>query len=167
MGGTFDSVPLCEQDDQTGCVVSYASFRSTSPPGATSSPATATAQRPRASTRPTWPAAAGAAAFANLDQPEACCWAAPRPSRSPTMLPRRPTTSPRRGVTYQVWSRARASGGGFSYLELTVDADPSDPRTDDIGGDLSPEWGMHLVDANVAMGDIEDLVATQAAAYTG
>jgi hypothetical protein len=38
-------------------------------------------------------------------------------------------------------------------------------RSDDIGGDLTPEWGMHLVDANVAMGNIEDLVATQAEAY--
>jgi hypothetical protein len=57
--------------------------------------------------------------------------------------------------------------GGFTDLELTVDGDPSDPRTDDIGGDLSPEWGMHLVDANVARGDIEDLVPAQAAAYTG
>ena len=47
----------------------------------------------------------------------------------------------------------------------TVNGDPADPRTDDIGGDLTPEWGMHLVDANVAMGDIEDLVAAQAEAY--
>jgi hypothetical protein len=35
----------------------------------------------------------------------------------------------------------------------------------DIGGDLTPEWGMHLVDANIEMGDIEDLVAAQAEAY--
>ena len=45
--------------------------------------------------------------------------------------------------------------------------DASDPRTDDIGGDLTPEPGMHLVDANVAMGNIEALVATQAEAYAG
>lgn len=55
----------------------------------------------------------------------------------------------------------------FSYLALTVDADPDDPRLDDIGGDLSPEWGMHLIDVNVAMGDLVDLVAGQAASYTG
>jgi hypothetical protein len=56
---------------------------------------------------------------------------------------------------------------GYTYLALTVHGDPADPRTDDIGGDLTPEWGMHLIDANVAMGDIVDLVAAQAAAYTG
>jgi hypothetical protein len=47
-----------------------------------------------------------------------------------------------------------------------VHGDLSDPRTDDIGGDLNEMWGMHLIDANVAMGDIVDLVATQAEGYT-
>lgn len=55
--------------------------------------------------------------------------------------------------------------GGFSYLELTVWGDPDDPRTDDIPGDLTPEWGMHLVDADVAMGDIEAMVREQAEAF--
>ncbi len=32
LGGDFANVPLCESDDQTGWVVTYASFRSTSPP---------------------------------------------------------------------------------------------------------------------------------------
>ena len=31
-----------------------------------------------------------------------------------------------------------ASQGGFNYLSVTVNADPSDPRADDIGGDLTP-----------------------------
>jgi hypothetical protein len=38
------------------------------------------------------------------------------------------------------------------YLALVVHGDPADPRTDDIGGDLTPDWGKHLIDANVAMG---------------
>ncbi|MCZ7535087.1 MAG: hypothetical protein M5T61_03460 [Acidimicrobiia bacterium] len=54
---------------------------------------------------------------------------------------------------------------GVSYLEIHVNGDPSDPRIDDIGGDLTPEWGMHLVDVSVAMGDLVDLVGTQAEAY--
>jgi hypothetical protein len=59
------------------------------------------------------------------------------------------------------------SDGAYTYLALTVLGDPADPRTDDIGGDLTDAWGMHLVDANVAMGDIEALVARQARAYLG
>ena len=55
---------------------------------------------------------------------------------------------------------------GFHHLSLTVHGDPSGPRIDDIRGDLSPQWGMHLVDANVAMGDLVTLVRSQAAAFS-
>ena len=43
-------------------------------------------------------------------------------------------------------------------------SDPSDPRPDDIGGNLTPAWGLHLVDVHIAMGDIVDLVKSQVAA---
>src|SRR5215831_9253721 len=36
VGGAFKSVPLCKSAAQTGCVITYASFRSTIPPPATS-----------------------------------------------------------------------------------------------------------------------------------
>ena len=55
--------------------------------------------------------------------------------------------------------------GEFNYLAVTVDSDPADPRADDIRGDLTPGWGLHLVDANIAMGDLEALVGIQAEAY--
>jgi hypothetical protein len=42
-----------------------------------------------------------------------------------------------------------------------------DPRTDDIGGDLSPQWGLHLIDVQVAMGDVVELARSQIAAYAG
>ena len=59
------------------------------------------------------------------------------------------------------------SDGEFTYLALTANGDPADARTDDIGGDLPGGRGMHIVDTNIAMGDIESLVASQAAAYVG
>ena len=49
-----------------------------------------------------------------------------------------------------------------SYLEVTVHGDPRDPRTDDIVGDvmtngqLQPTWGLHLIDVNLAMGNLLD-----------
>jgi hypothetical protein len=55
--------------------------------------------------------------------------------------------------------------GGFSYLEVTIHGDPSDPRADDIGGDLTPEWGLHLQDINLVMGDMVRLVKAQRSAY--
>ena len=55
---------------------------------------------------------------------------------------------------------------GFHYLEVTVHADPG-PRVDDIRGDLTPEWGLHLIDVNVAMGDLVEVARAQGAAYAG
>ena len=46
-----------------------------------------------------------------------------------------------------------------------MDGNPPDPRIDDIGGDLTPEWGLHLVDVNVAMGDLVSIARRQARAW--
>ena len=61
-------------------------------------------------------------------------------------------------------SAACVDAGSISYLELTVHPDPG-PRVDDIGGDLTAQWGMHLVDMNVALGNLVDLVGQQAKAW--
>ena len=50
---------------------------------------------------------------------------------------------------------------------MEVQADPADPRADDIPGDLGAGWGLHLVDVNLVMGDIVELVGVQAEAHTG
>ena len=60
---------------------------------------------------------------------------------------------------------------GFSYLQVTVLADPDDPRTDDIAGDvvigeqIAKDWGLHLIDMHLAMGNMVALAKQQAAAY--
>jgi hypothetical protein len=52
-----------------------------------------------------------------------------------------------------------------------VNANPSDPRADDIPGDVvtngkpNPSWGLHLVDVHVAMGNLLDIVRRQAQAH--
>ncbi len=52
-----------------------------------------------------------------------------------------------------------------SYLEVTVHGDPSDPRVDEIVGDLTPQWGLHLLDVNLAIGDLVSVVEAQAEAF--
>ena len=71
-------------------------------------------------------------------------------------------------LTAKCTSNDNASG----YLEVTVNGNPADPRTDDIVGDIGAapnvlaNWGLHLVDVNLAMGNLVDIVGTQAKAYT-
>ena len=58
------------------------------------------------------------------------------------------------------------SDGQFTYLALTVNGDPADPASTTSRA-IPGGWGLHVMDANIAMGDIESLVASQAAAYPG
>ena len=54
------------------------------------------------------------------------------------------------------------------YLALTIHPDPADPRARDIlgevraGGKVLPEWGFHVIDMELAMGDLVRLVEAQA-----
>jgi hypothetical protein len=52
-----------------------------------------------------------------------------------------------------------------------VHGDPGDPRADDIAGDVmtngqvNASWGLHLIDVNLAMGNLVDIVGAQGAAF--
>ncbi|MGI9601382.1 MAG: DUF3089 domain-containing protein [Acidimicrobiales bacterium] len=157
VGGRFDNVALCTTADDTGCVVSYASFRSTAPPPDTSF-------------------------FGRVSEPgqvAACVdpveLIGSGPSSEPYFAGAEPYAEGFAGdeittpyVTYPDFLELRCvDDGEFSYLEVTVLGDPADNRTDDITGDLTPDWGLHLVDANIAMGDIVALAGRQVAAFTG
>ncbi|MFX8441269.1 DUF3089 domain-containing protein, partial [Acinetobacter baumannii] len=64
-----------------------------------------------------------------------------------------------------------AASGRFRYLAVTVNADPADPRTDTIAGDvvvgntILKDWGLHLIDMPVVMGNLVELSNSQAEAW--
>jgi hypothetical protein len=68
-------------------------------------------------------------------------------------------------------SAACVNRGRFGYLSVMVNADPADPRTDRIPGDvalmgrLAPGWGMHVGDVPLAQGNLIRLVEEQARAF--
>jgi hypothetical protein len=166
IGGTFQRTPLCRRRGQTRCVVTYVSFRATSPP-----PAGALfgrAARPGMTVACTNPAALSAGS-ARLDS----YWYA-GPSVTATQNPvawssegAPPTPFLR---TEGLASAACVRRGNVGYLSVSVNADPDDARTDRIPGDvviggrLQPGWGLHLADMNLAMGDLIALVEAQARA---
>ena len=169
VGGSFTEVPLCEAEDQTGCVVTYSSYRATRPPtdGALFGRA---GEGTRAACVHPGALGGGSATlrpYFLLDPPRDTLLGgtgAVQPFADPAR--RAEVSTP--WVTYPDFVEGECtSEGAYTYLALTVLGDPADPRTDDIGGDLTDAWGMHLIDANVAMGDIEALVTSQARAYAG
>jgi len=58
-----------------------------------------------------------------------------------------------------------------SYLEISVKREAADPRIEDVEGDIyanwkvQADWGLHLIDVNVAIGNLVDIVAEQSRAY--
>lgn len=170
VGGDFQHVPLCTTDDEPGCVVTWATFRSTAPP-----PADSFFGRPRSGE-----GVAGCVNPAAIGGGEVDLHAYFPADRTASIL-----ASLGAGGAKGSWiegvdtlpdtpfvslpglvSGACAATDGFHYLSVTVHPDPG-PRVDDIGGDLTPQWGLHLDDVNLVMGDIVSRVHDQAEAYAG
>ncbi len=170
VGGNFQSVPVCEAEDQTGCVITYATFREGSPPPEESRFGRASEGMVAACTNPADLAGNSLAesdayflteGFLNgsggADQP---AWLEPAPEISTPFV-----------RTPGLISTQCAANETFSYLEMHVNADPSDPRTDEVGGEViratgpDPSWGLHLIDMDIAMGDFLRIVERQTAAY--
>jgi hypothetical protein len=153
VGADLAQIPLCRARDELGCVVTYASFRSTSPPPAGSFFGRADDDGNAAGcVNPAAPAG-GRAPLTGYWRTAEEQWIAGTTISTPFVK-----------VPGLVEGEC-VERDGFSYLEITVVADPDDPRIDDIRGDLTPEWGLHTVDPQLALGDLVELVRSQSAAY--
>jgi hypothetical protein len=168
-GGTYKSIPLCRAEDQTGCVISYASFRDSNPPPAASRFGRSNGGNVAACNNPANLATGQgkpdayflAKGFLNgsggTTQP---AWASPEPAITTPFV-----------KTPGLVSTQCVRKGDFSYLEMHVNADPADKRTDELGGEVirptGPDlaWGLHLIDVDHSMGDLLRIVGKQAKAW--
>ena len=169
VGGAFQHVPVCRSASQTGCVIAYSSFRSTLPPPAnTRFGKVADANLVAACANP---AALGGGpgelhAYLSKDGGSIVGASAPKP----WVTPERPIDTPWVSVPGMLTARC-TSNENATYLEVTVHASPTGRRADDIAGDLSfngqvaADWGLHLVDVNLAMGNLVDIVGQQSNAW--
>jgi hypothetical protein len=170
VGGAFQNVPLCRSVTQTGCLITYASFRSTAPPPANTlfgrvagdgmQSACANPAALGGGSGELHPYLTGAGSLIASSALQKHQWV------TEGALVETPFVSLPGLITSQC-----ATNENGSYLELTIHGDPSDARTDDIPGDVrilgrvQPNWGMHLIDINVAMGNLVDLVQAESKAY--
>jgi Protein of unknown function (DUF3089) len=168
-GGAFQHVPICASAAQTGCVITYASYRSTSaPPPNTLFGKVADPSMSAACTNPAALGGGSGELHAYLDTTGRTITSSPKPP--PWVVPERPIETPWVSVPGLLTARC-ASNDNATYLEVTVHGDPSDPRVDDITGDLAvngqilSNWGLHLIDVNLALGNLVDIVGQQAKAY--
>jgi len=167
VGGSFQRTPLCTRSGQTGCVISYVSFRAEAPP-----PERAMfgrAARPGFTVACTNPAALGSSTAAPLDS----YWFTATASGGADTIQWSSEGAPPTPFlrTEGLVSGACVNQGQQGYLAITVNADPADARTDRIPGDVAmmgrqlPDWGIHLVDMSLTQGDLIRLIEAQRDAF--
>ena len=157
VGGTFKSTPVCSRPGQTGCVMSWVSYREKNapPPGAVFG----YADRPGMTVACTNPARPGAAGWVNLDSYWYARSTQPGPGGPIVWSTEGPPPSPFLRTDGLVSARC-VNDGPRGYLSIRTNADPRDKRTDRIGGEVGilgmfiPGWGMHLADMSAPQGDL-------------
>jgi hypothetical protein len=175
VGGDFKSVPACRFQSQTGCVISYASFRKTMPPP----DGGWYGHNPRAGMTLVCTNPASLAGGVGVLKPYFAATVRKLPGEANSAMSRsKPWLSSGERISTQyvtlpdLLTAQCIQNQRLSYLEVTVQATPNSPRTDDIRGDIYsngrilPQWGLHLIDVNLALGNLVELVGQQAKAYS-
>ncbi len=169
VGGAFKKMPLCHSASQTGCVISYVTFRDNAPPPANSLFGRVPGEgMVAACTNPAALDGISGELHAYLGAARSAGSSTAEPK--PWMTPAQPIKTPFVSVPGLLTGECVQNEKG-SYLAVTVHGNPKDPRTDDIVGDIvvagqvQANWGLHLIDVNVAMGNLVDIVGKQSKAY--
>lgn len=159
VGGDFQHVRACRSTTQLGCVVAFSTFDQpvpadalfgrapagqevlcTNPAALRGGSAPLDAIFPSAPFAPESTLAVGIALLGVTQPTPSTVW-----SREPTAY------------------RGRcSSANGANVLQLTPLPGAQTPKPSP-----TPQWGLHLMDANIALGNLVDLVASQERAYTG
>jgi hypothetical protein len=168
VGGTFKKTPLCTSAKQTGCVIAFSTFNETPPEGALFGRMGGAFTEVPPGKDPddykvacTNPAAlgGGSAPVESIARSEpfpgtlgvgiTIMYGGPAPTAdTPWLVPQ---------DHYE--ARCDDTDGASSLLISPIDG------AKELTPSPTPEWGLHLLDANVALGDLVDLVAKQGKQY--
>jgi hypothetical protein len=152
VGGDFQNIPACRSADQTGCVVAYSSFNEVPPPDSLFGKADTGCRSTE---------------LAGKNVEVLCVNPASLSGGTGSLEPYLPSSSaPTPWVAYPgLYTAHCESSGGANWLQVD---------TINVAGDQRPKvaeaigaiWGLHLVDVNIALGNLVDLVRQQAAAFS-
>jgi hypothetical protein len=168
-GGAFKHIPVCRSDSQIGCVIAFADFRANVPPPAASLFVRAPDGMQSVCANPASLSGGAGALDAYLSATHATILNDQIPRRAWTH-PSQPIRTPFVKVP-GLLSAECASNAHGAYLAVTLHPTPGGARVNDISGDLTydgkalPEWGLHLIDANLNMGNLIAIVGEETKAY--
>ena len=162
VGGSFRHIPTCASPRATGCVIAYSTFGTTPPPTSNFG-------------RPGQGVSLQSDQTASAGQQVACVNPVTFSSAPGPLLPyfpERHVTRPRRDGEHALGLFPGAvhgplrQRGGATWLQVTPTGVPGDPRPL-VAASLGPDWGYHLDDVNLALGNLVADVANEEAAYKG
>ncbi len=155
-GTTFSHIPPCASRTQNGCVVGYSSFDTTPPANAYFGETSLSGDKVLC-VNPVDPAAPlGTAEPLN---PYA-------PTQAVTLLGAKPPAGVATPwITYpDLFTAACEYKNGASWLQINDVRGPGDNRPHLVDS-LGPTWGLHLIDVNIALGNLVTLVHDQSIAW--
>ena len=156
-GGSFQHMPLCTRQGQSGCVIAYSTFPSQPPAfslfgragaGVSALSGETASDRQVACVNPAALSAAPSAV------------AALHPYVPSAQLPAAGTSTPWASFPGRYRAQCRHSGTA-TWLEVTPTS-KSTGATTLLQQNLGPAWGYHIVDINLALGDLVNDVAAVA-----
>lgn len=170
VGGTFKKTPLCSRSGETGCIISWTSFREKNAP-----PEGAMfgySDQPGMTVGCVNPALPGSRDWVKLDS----YWF----TKSTLPVPGGPIQWSSEGQPSTPYVRTQGlvsarcvNEGQKGFLSIRTNHLPGEKWTDHIGGEISvlgmflPGWGMHLADLAEAQGDLVRLVGAIGARARG
>lgn len=157
VGGDTQHMPLCTANDQFGCIVTFQTFRDSVPPQSGALFGRPGADTDAACTNPAALASGGPAVLSSAMANGA--WVLTDPAAGAKI------TNQYVDVPGLITAECKVTADGYHYLAITVNANPGDPRGDQIPGDGATNWGLHSVDLNLTQGSLIQLVRAQSAAY--
>jgi hypothetical protein len=170
IGGAFQHMPVCHSNSQTGCVIAFSDFRADVPPPDNSRFGRAPEGMQAVCANPAALGGGSGALDAYLSTQRASV-AGNAPGQPVAWTnPPQPIDTPFVKVPGLLSAECVANEHG-SYLAVTVHANQTDARVKDIGGDVIvdgkvlQDWGLHLIDANLTMGNLVAVVGDETKAY--
>ncbi len=159
VGGTFKHIPACRSTTQLHCVVAYSTFDAPVP----SDSIFGRTSKPNQEVLCTNPAALKGGS-AQLDSVFPTAPFAPGTTIG-VATPLLGVTPPHVSTTFVEYPSSYrgecTSAGGANVLQIqAINGAPT------IHAVPSPEWGLHLVDAGIALGNLVRMVGSEAAAYS-
>jgi Protein of unknown function (DUF3089) len=167
VGGDFQNVPACQAADETHCVIAYSTFLKEPPEGSFFGRAQSPLLDPGA-TNEGMQVLCVNPTLLNQDGGEGPLL----PYASTTPFPgelgffqEAPTGSTPWVASPGEYTAQCHDENGASFLQVNPVGTAVDPPSY-VKEELGPDWGLHLYDVNIALGNLVKTVAIQAQAYT-